>query len=182
VAVTLGEETFAAPAGTNPPLPLMILVNRGTAGAAEALAAAARHAAPQSLVLGVRTAGEARRYRTVTLGTGAALRIAAEPAAIAGGPALGAAGVAPDLPVPVAPADEAAWLTNAFAAVRDGAAVAASPLRRFNEADLVRQRQGLPPLPFLTNAPRDQPADARLIVRDPALARALDLLAGVTAE
>jgi hypothetical protein len=173
VTLTRADEAFAAPGGTHAPLPLMILVNRRTTGAAEALAAAARHAAPRGLVLGARTAGQARRYRTVTLSTGAALRLAAEPVAVAGGPALGAAGVVPDLPVAVDAADEALWFEDPFRFVRGGAEVAARPLPRMTEADLVRRRQGLP---SVTNAPGPRP------VQDPVLARALDLLAGLVAD
>ncbi|HMO64993.1 MAG TPA: S41 family peptidase, partial [Verrucomicrobiota bacterium] len=71
-ALRLAGQTLepAAEAAAPPPdLPVMLLVNRQTAGAAEALAAAVRAGAARTLALGAITAGQARDYRTVTLST-----------------------------------------------------------------------------------------------------------------
>lgn len=187
-ALRLAGRTFDAPppaGSTAPPLPVMVLVNHETAGAAEALAAAVRHGAGRTLVFGAATAGQARDYKVVTLSTGARLRIAGDAVAIVGGPELGGAGVRPDLPVAVDPADEKVWFADEFRAVRRGQDVAVGR-RRFSEADLVRLRRGgRPPAEQSAPAPDDEtdglPAGRPdvpppVVVQDPVLARALDLL------
>lgn len=187
-ALRLGDEVWTAPPGAaaGPALPVMVLVNHDTAGAAEALAAAVRHGAGRTLVLGAATAGQARDYRTITLSTGARLRIAGDTVAVVDGPELGASGVRPDLAVTVDPADEKIWFADEYRAVRRGQDVAMGA-RRFNEADLVRLRRGgRPPAEAPADAPQfrtdDVPATppgprAPVVVQDPVLARALDLLA-----
>lgn len=187
----LAERTFEAPAdaASPPALPVMVLVNHETAGAAEALAAAVRAVAPRTLALGAVTAGQARNYRTVTLSTGARLRLAAEPVEVVGGPALGAAGFRPDLPVAVDPDDERLWFVDEYRPVRRGQDVQLAP-RRFSEADLVRLRRGGRPLeprpaegdPAPAPPARPEAPAAPLTVQDPVLARALDLLAGLPAD
>ena len=175
-------------------LPVMVLVNQETAGASEALAAILRHA-DVALLIGGTTAGKARLFKEFTLSTGQSLRIAATPVLLGDGKAIAPKGLSPDIRVFVSDTEERAFYEDAYrippsaqpltkAAVRAGTASLAvgtnPPPRRINEAELVRmQREGLNP-DLITNdlAVNDLPA-SKPLVRDPALARALDLLKGL---
>ncbi len=170
--VPLLTEDPPAPAAAIPPVPLAILVNRQTRGAAELLAAALRRAttAPAVLLIGTNTAGEARTYRPVTLGEGLELRIAADAVVLPGGEPFPLEGLKPDLAVHVAPDDEALYLADEYQRVIRGRRVAIDTSARLNEAELVRRRRGLRPS---GGTPSEPPTRA---VQDPALSRALDLL------
>jgi C-terminal processing protease CtpA/Prc len=159
-------------------VPLAILVNRATTGAAEALAGALRSAGA-GLILGGRTAGEALAMRDFELGNGRRLRIATGPVKLGDGTPLATNGVKPDIEVDISPADERVYYADAFhTATRNGGATNGARRVRFSEADLVREhRQGL--------GRGVEPAEPRLtepqapLVTDPALARAIDLLKGL---
>jgi len=166
-------------------LPTMLVVNSQTRGAAEALAAVLR-ASKSALVVGGGTAGEARVYREHALPDGRKVRIAAGEVRLAipnAGGTMPAEGIVPDIKVTVAPADERKYLDDPFrvlAATANGDGVtvtgAETPRRRINEAELVRmQREGVldpeEPLP-----PPAEKSARKPLVRDPALAAALDLL------
>ncbi|MGN6552742.1 MAG: S41 family peptidase [Verrucomicrobiota bacterium] len=175
-------------------LPLAILVNSGTGGSAEALAAILRSGG-LGLVLGTRTAGEAFVNQTFPLKNGAELRVASAPLTLGNGTSLSTNGLKPDIEVKVNAEDERAFYADSFLVVQRTNQLASSRTsgtnqfagisgsngtrQRFGEAELVRQhRAGL-------DRDGEEPALARPVepekpvVSDPALARALDLLKGL---
>ncbi len=168
-----GTTRHTATAKTNAlPWRLAVLVNRETRGAAEALAAAL-HELRLALLLGRPTAGEAAVYREFPLSTGQHLRLAV--AAVRVGPGarpLSFSGLAPDIRVEIADADERRFIEDPFyqpASAGPGARVA-----RLTEADLVRMhREG--PGSAAARSRRPEPAEGPRVT-DPVLARALDLL------
>lgn len=177
-------------------LPVAVLVNRNTREAAEALAGMLRFS-DVALLIGASTAGQASISKEFTLKTGQRVRIAVTPVKVANGQTLPSAGLKPDIQVDVDPDDERAWLEDAYRALPRIASTGGpastetsstttittnrSSRRRINEADLVRMlREGLSPETDLTNLPPREPPPARLVVQDAALARALDLLKGLT--
>ena len=172
-------------------LPVAVLVNRQTAGAAEALAAAMREAGA-GLILGGKTAGQAMVAQEFPLKNGDRLRIATAPIQLGDGSALSEQGLKPDIAVEVSPEEERAYYVDAFkvtdktnllagggsSATSSGSGTNRVVRRpRFNEAELVRERrEGVSEADFtaLKGREPDQP-----MVQDPALARALDLLRGL---
>lgn len=168
-----------------PNLPLVLLVNHQTEGAAEALAAALRDAGAV-LVIGTNTAGRAMTTEEFKLSNGQRLCLARKGVRLGSGVEMTANGLTPDITVRVAPADEKAWWADPYrdlsAGASRGSASTASgtnaPRRRFNEAELVRSRRegtNAASAPAVGTALEDE---ANLI-RDPVLARGLDLLKGL---
>jgi len=174
-------------------VPVAVLVNRQTAGAAEALAGVLRETGT-GLILGSRTAGQAMIAREFPLKDGEVLSIATAPIQLGSGIALSAQGVKPDIAVEVSPQDERAYYEDAFrniphnpllagvnSAETSGVNATNRTARRgrFNEAELVRERKegiiegGEAPVGGMESEP-EQP-----MVQDPALARALDVLKGL---
>jgi carboxyl-terminal processing protease len=174
-------------------VPVVVLVNHETAGAAEALAALLRETGA-GLILGGRTAGRAMVTRDFPLSSGGRLRIAIAPVTLGGGGALPAEGVKPDIGVAVSPEDERAYYENAFvvlpktntlagarppSANPPGGTNQISRRVRLNEAELVREHQeGMDRDPDTDSPPR-APEPVKPLVTDPALARALDLVKGL---
>ena len=171
--------------------PVAVLVNRQTAGAAEALAAVLRETGA-GLILGSRTAGQAMIAKEFPLKNGEQLRIATTPIELGNGSALSGQGLKPDIAVEVAAEDERAYYADAFKVtsrtelLAGGGSAMTNPVSgtnrsvrrpRFNEAELVRERREGISEADLT-APRDRELDKPL-VNDPTLARALDLLKGL---
>jgi Peptidase family S41 len=172
-------------------LPVAVLVNRQTAGAAEALAAVLRETGA-GLILGTRTAGQAMIAQEFPLKNGERLRIATGPIQMGDGSTLSAQGLKPDITVEVSPADERAYYADAYRTPTRTALVAGGSLAltnqasgtnrvvrrpRFNEAELVRERrEGISEadMTALGNPEPEKP-----MINDPALARALDLLKGL---
>ena len=165
-------------------LPVVILVNARTSGAAEALAAMLRET-DVGLVLGSTTAGRASIFKEFALSNGAKLRVAVATVTLGGGKAL-TQGLSPDIAVDASLADEEAWLHDPYknlhapeTARTDATDVLPQPRPRFNEAELVREH----------NAGEDEDTDEDMApdvvapgpptVADPVLARALDLLKGL---
>jgi hypothetical protein len=172
-------------------LPVTVLVNRQTAGAAEALAAALRETGA-GLILGGRTAGQAMVAQEFPLKNGNRLRIATAPVQLGNGSALSEQGITPDITVDVSAAAERVYYEDAYALPERTNLLAGTGLLatnpasgtnrlvrrpRFNEAELVRERrEGLGEADL--TALRDREPD-RPMVQDPALARAVDLLRGL---
>ncbi len=171
--------------------PVAVLVNRQTAAAAEALAAAMRETGA-ALILGGRTAGQAMVAQEYPLKNGDRLRIATAPVQLGDGSALSEQGLKPDIVVQVSPAEERAYYADAFRATAQtnllagiGGALTgpgtgtnrAIRRPRFNEAELVRERREGISEADLTAMAAAEPE--RPQVQDPALARALDLLRGL---
>ncbi len=170
------------------PVPIAALVNRQTAGAAEALAALVRETGA-GLILGGKTAGQAMMAQEYPLKNGDRLRIATAPIQLGDGSPI-SGGVQPDISVEVSPQDERAYYADAYKGITSNpgglgpgatnAALATNSARRmrFNEAELVREhREGLNSDAEMA-PPRAREAE-KALVRDPVLARALDLLKGL---
>ena len=136
-------------------LPVAVLVNRQTAGAAEALAAVLRETGA-GLILGSTTAGQAMIAQEFPLKNGDRLRIATAPIQLGDGSALSEQGLKPDIAVEVTAADERAYYADAYKVPRQGELLAGAGLTltnsasgtnravrrpRFNEAELVRERR-----------------------------------------
>lgn len=183
----IGGKTLRSTAKAAPiALPVAILVNRQTSGAAEALAALLRQNRTGLLIGGI-TAGEAFVFREFHLSTGQQLRIATGSVRLAGGPALTGDGVLPDLPVLVSLDEEQLFMDDAFRETRPALAMpgpianSTAPRKRLNEAELVRrQKEGGEEFVTAPASRAAVPEAATLLVRDPALARALDLLKGLS--
>jgi hypothetical protein len=169
-------------------MPLAILVNSETRGAAEAFAGILRRS-EIGLLIGENTAGQASISREFTLKNGQKLRIATTPVKVAGAEAIDRKGLKPDIEVKVNSADERAFLQDAYRAVArpDRLAAAASGTnttnrfrRRITEADLVRmQREGTDlESDFVTG--REAGPNRPPVITDPVLARAIDLLKGLS--
>lgn len=170
--------------------PIMVLVNRETSSAAEALAAMLRKT-EAALLIGTNTAGRAFIAKDIPLKTGQRLRVATALVKLGDGSPLSLEGVKPDIRVTVSSRDEKAYLDDAYrnpalaglgskGAGSDtnlaSAATNRTP-RRLNEADLVRMmRDGEDPD---DDKPSRSLEPAKPVVKDPALARALDLLKGL---
>jgi hypothetical protein len=169
--------------------PVAVLVNRDTSGAAEALAAILRETGV-GLILGSKTAGGAMIAKEFPLKDGQRLRIATVPVKLGDGSPMSAQGVKPDIEVVVAAEDERAYLEDAYAVLPRtnlASGIFASvegtnrPVRRprISEADLVRERREGTNLNLENfTAVRDREPEKPLI-RDPVLARAVDLLKGL---
>lgn len=172
--------------------PLAVLINGDTEGAAEALAAVLRETGA-GLLLGTNTAGHAQVMREFPLKSGRRLLIAIAPVTLGNGAALPADGVRPDIAVAVKADEERAYMADAYAdltsprppaeetpAADSRESVTNRPARkRINEAELLRQRregadEAEEALPLAQRAAPDKP-----ILRDPVLARAVDLLKGL---
>lgn len=189
-----GDGMRNSSAKSNPiSMPVALLVNRKTAGAAEALAGAMRQA-EIGLVLGSKTAGQATIAREFELSNGQRIRIGTTPVRLAQGKFLPAGGLGPDISVDVSSEDELKYYSDAYKdlarsnRVASVTGISTNELslsltnrrpRRVNEAELVRmQREGESfEFPSL-NPSREGPAGPPT-VQDPVLSRALDLLKGL---
>jgi hypothetical protein len=172
-------------------LPVAVLVNRQTTGAAEALAAVLRETG-SGLILGSRTAGQAMIAQEFPLKNGERLRIATAPIQLGDGSTMLDQGLKPDITVEVTTADERAYYADAYKAPRRGELLAGAGLAmtnqasgtnravrrpRFNEAELVRERrEGISEADVTAFGEREP---EKPMVTDPVLARALDLLKGL---
>jgi len=171
-------------------VPVAVLVNHETSGAAEALAAVLRETGA-GLILGTRTAGQAMVAEEYPLKNGERLRIATAPVELGNGTALSADGVKPDIAVEVTARDERAYYADAFKEVARTNMASETGLlltnqasginrtnrrARFNEAELVRERRD----GFDPDAAAGQDTELeKPVVQDPVLARALDVLKGL---
>ena len=95
-------------------LPVAVLANATTAGAAEALAAVLRDTG-SGLILGSRTAGQAMVAREFALKNGRQLRIATAPVQVGDGTALTEQGIKPDIVVDVVASAERMFYQDAYA-------------------------------------------------------------------
>jgi len=197
-------KTESQPSTLNPQLPIAILVNTQTRGAAEAFAAILRRS-DIGLLLGDNSSGQAYVTRDFTLKSpdpsgrrARVLRIATTPVKIAGGGPIDRKGLTPDIKIQIPLADERAFLQDPYRPLprlAAGGPMSANPTstnltsaagtnrtsrRRLNEAELVRmQREGIDLdsefLPGRDSGPLRPP-----VITDPVLARAIDLLKGLS--
>ncbi|MHC1765166.1 MAG: S41 family peptidase [Verrucomicrobiia bacterium] len=169
-------------------LPLVLLINRETVGAAEALAEVLRETVG-ALTIGSASAGRAYTFQEFPLSNGAILRVASGAVTAGRDHKLGSAGLQPDIRIAVKPEDERAYFEDPYAVLATPFAQSAragtndlssliNRSRRRNEADLVRmQREGID---FeVEPASMSPPEPTEPVVSDPALSRALDLLKGL---
>ena len=173
-------------------IPVTLLVNGETVGASEALAEIMRNAGV-GLILGNTTRGAAMTSREFTLKNGSKLRIADSPVKTGNGSVMSDKGVTPDIVVAVSQTDERAYMADAYAtpsktgmtsndsvtSTNVASATKRAPRRvRLTEADLVRaRREGVRLDEDLMPQSENEPE--KNIIRDPALARAVDLLKGL---
>jgi hypothetical protein len=159
-------------------LPVAVLVDARTGGAAEALAAMLRQSGV-ALIFGGRTSGTAGIQRAFPLQNGQYLRITVSSVQLGNAQMIPVDGVKPDVEVKsgrsAAVADSAK--VGSGPEVRGGQGTNAGPVRlRMDEADLVRRWRGEMltardlEQPSITNGPES---------RDPVLLRALDLMDGL---
>jgi hypothetical protein len=171
-------------------LPLAVLVNGETRGAAEALAEVLR-TSRVALLVGRPTAGQAFTFREFTLDDGARLRIAG--ASIQVGDDLVLTNrVTPDLAVEVPAEQERVHFADPFKVLTVASTTAETaplglsartnrgPRPRLNEAELVRRRREQLSLDD-PSAPPARPDSVReeKVLQDAVLVRALDLLKGI---
>ena len=171
-------------------LPVAVLINRETTGAAEALAAVLRDVGA-ALLLGGPTAGAGMVMKDYPLPDGQWLRIASAPVKLGDGTALSGQGVRPDIEVKVGLDEERIYLRDAYGLLgkpvgRSSASASANAAAgtnaanrrlRITEADLVRERREGKTLDEFTPARDREPPKPQ--ITDPALARAVDLLKGL---
>ena len=161
-------------------VPVAILVNSQTAGAAEALAAVLRDTGV-ALLLGAPTAAQASLFKEFPLQNGLRLRVAVGQVTVGAGKAL-TAGLLPDIPIACSLDDQRAFLLDPYKVLHppQSAKTDTSPLPdqpRLNETELIREHREGDEDAFASEklgAPPPPPG-----VADPALARALDLLKGL---
>ncbi len=159
-------------------LPLAILANGETRGAAEALVAALRETGT-ALIIGSRTAGQAYVFREFAL-NGRILRIASMPVE-AGKDRTLKEGVPPDIETRVPVDQERIHYSDPYATLPGEVEVARSTRPRITEAELVRRRRE-GELNFLSGAPAAESVGSPVAekeLRDPALIQALDVLKGI---
>ena len=161
--------------------PLVVLVNGETRGAAETLTKML-HEADAALIIGSPTAGATITFKEYVLKNGEQLSIAVPPGKPAGAEDLR---VQPDIALLVNVDDERAFLENPYGPlVQDKTApkVATNSFLPFvdhtSEADLVRHRKKDDADDEDSTAPAAA-GPAKPVIRDPALARALDLVKGL---
>lgn len=159
--------------------PLVVLVNGKTEGAAEAAAAAIRDTGA-GLILGNTTAGKAWRYLDFPMKNGQKLRIAQGSVLLGSGAPVPENGVKPDIAISLKDDEELAYFADPFRILPSSEQAGRSgtnQVRRaeMNEAELVRSRRSSGEPETSRRAPL---VEARQL-RDPVLARAVDLLKGL---
>lgn len=161
-------------------LPMAVLINGESGGAAEALAGVLRHSGA-ALLFGNRSSGTAGIARDFPWSDGRVLRIVTSEVQLGDASRIGVEGLNPDVEVPADLERERAWL----------AALTAPPLEpalsstnrpsngsrfRLDEADLVRRWRGEALSPADLSEPVPVPGPE---ARDPVVLRALDLMDGL---
>ena len=165
-------------------LPVAVLINGRTSGAAEALAAALRQEIGSALI-GQPTAGTHGVFRDIALNDGSRLQVPVGRIRLGDGSVLAEGPVTPDIRIPVAETSERGFVENPTATLKPpgvGGTLGSptSPRRKLTEADLVRAQRNEPTdADSETNAPPKNRVTVRLA--DPVLARAADLVRGLAA-
>jgi C-terminal processing protease CtpA/Prc len=164
--------------------PLVVLVNSQTRGAAEVLATGLRESGA-ALIIGSTTAGEVKMFQEFPLKNGERLRIATTSATSDNTTAV--SHVQPDITVTISPNDERVYFADAYAELSKPATdthlnAATNSFSSFidhtSEADLVREKVNDSGEHNGVMLPRHI-APQKPLIRDPALARALDLIKGL---
>jgi C-terminal processing protease CtpA/Prc len=183
---------FAAQAPADAPkladVPLMLLVNNQTRGAAEALAAVLRQQT-RGILIGANTSGDAVAWTDVALKSGETLRIATAKVVLPDGSSPFPRGVAADVKVKIDPAVERELIFNPEPNLTLTASLLPKEIRKGpSEADLVRSFTPFSPLNAVEEAkdetekqPDDENAAPQHVqeVKDVVLQRAVDILKGI---
>jgi len=149
--------------GDEPHYPLVILVNEGTASAAE-IVAGALQAHKRGILVGTRTFGKGSVQTIVPLPEGAALRLTTARYYTPDNRSIQALGISPDVEVALAPQDD------------DGAKTSAETEKQVREADLPQHLPGsgpVPPSPHLSDQSK------KSLEKDNQLQTALNILKGL---
>lgn len=190
--INWGEGSVSASAKTTlVSVPCAVLINSRTRGAAEALAAVLRETRV-GLLIGGASAGQASVFKQFALANGQTLRIASSPVKVGQNKVLGINGLTPDIQLDISLENERAYLEDPYRMIsrpvdqvsmslNTNVASAIEPRPRLNEAELVRRkREGLSTdEEYLDQSVAAADAKEFRVIRDPALARALDLLKGL---
>jgi hypothetical protein len=146
------------------------------------------------LLLGTNTAGKATMGKEFTLNNGQHLWIATALVKLGDGKTFPATGLRPDIQVEVSPADERAYFEDAYKMLPNANRLATTPTNQTNlsvtnrlprhrpsEADLVRMHRDGELPDFDTPLPKTRETELPpRVIYDPALARAIDLLKGLS--
>jgi len=191
--ISWGGDTVRSTAKTNAwQVSLAILVNPQTMGAAEAFAAILRQE-EVGLIIGMTTAGQATVFKEFPLSNGQQLRIATAAIRLGNGQPMALQGLTPDIRVTVSTEDEKGYYADPFKVQTNvlalltakdevtnkttNASTTNRPNQRLNEAELVRrQKEGQNVNDDVSLATTKDLEPAKLVIQDPALARAMDLL------
>ncbi len=188
-----GEQSVKATGKTNAiSVPVAVLVNHETSGAAEALAGMLREA-NIALIIGTNTAGQASVFKEFPLSNGQKIKIASAPVKLGNGHEIPTEGLKPDIEIVLNAEDEKKFYEDPYRELPKVVLMSGSetnnlarnsetnrPRRRLNEAELVRmQREGISVGEFLEASAKEVAPD-KPVITDPALVRALDLLKGLS--
>jgi len=168
-------------------LPMAVLINNRTEGAAEALAAVLRQETGSPLI-GQATAGRHGVFREVGLGDGTRLQVPVGRIRLGDGSLLVAGPIPPDIRIPVLENTERGFIKNPTAALKPSGtnglsgSMGSAPLsrRKVTEADLVRAQRS-EPNDSTTDTHTVEKAAVPVRLADPVLARAADLVRGLSA-
>ena len=158
-------------------LPVAMLVNRGTIGAAEALTAVLQetHA---SLTIGAPTAGDAHVYEEFELRNGHRIRVAADSVEVGDGQQFPDKGLTPDILVEVEENQERAFLADPYLPSGPRLTGSATENDGGNGIDPIPSENRLEPVPFHESTPARR-GESPALIGDPVLARAIDFLKGL---
>jgi len=169
-------------------VPTVILVNGFTRGAPEALAMIAKKLG-WGIVIGSKTAGEMFEWKEYRLSDGRLIRVAVGVVRVLGEEV--SQGITPDLEVRVDPEKERDLAENPIETLSTNSTIARleeksgdPTVRRINEAELERLHRsgvtsGSPPNSKSSTDTARKEAEEYMVIKDPVLARAIDLLTAV---
>jgi hypothetical protein len=163
--------------GTKIALPVVVLVNEATTGAAEALAAGLQLAKVGPLV-GRHTAGKVQSIERVPLSSGHILVLSSGSVSLADGATLTGQGIQPDIGVNVSAAEQAALFDDPYGRITSSQG---EPGERMNEAELMRRQKENGGAAIDINAPpvaTEETSSKPKAIKDPILARGVDVLTG----
>lgn len=162
-------------------LPLVVLINESTKGAAEALAGTFK-LTEKGAIIGRPTRGLAILRDRIPLSSGHFLSIATKKVQLADGTQITGVGVSPDIEVDVSPAAQAAHFDDPYGKLLSKEK--ASNEERLNEAALMRRQSdsnGAVEIDINVPPKKGVESDSNLnAIIDPILARGVDLLKGWT--
>jgi hypothetical protein len=160
--------------------PVVVLVNQGTAGAAELLAEVL-HLRPATLLVGMPTAGESGQFANIRLKSGRVLHLATAYATLASGVRMLGTPVRPDLEVLADGAQERASRDSLVQGGKAADLIAEIPVRKKqNEAALMNDEN--PEIDEMLAEQNGGAAPEAPKIRDVALQRASDLVRGIAVQ